>query len=127
VIETLAYDRGGRSKAGAAFVAERGVAGWSCELTAADGMVTAIRGCDVFEFERDLIRRKDPFRKVSRLSMAGSWDSKSGSCLGRSWCRLAALPGGRARGSRPDPLGRFAHSGGCPRWLCGLLGAPYRD
>jgi len=26
--------------------------------------VTVIRGCDVFEFEGDLIRRKDAFRKV---------------------------------------------------------------
>lgn len=65
VIEMLAYDRGGRPQTGAAFVAdERGVAEWSYEFTAADGAVTAIRGCDVFEFEGDLIRRKDAFRKV---------------------------------------------------------------
>ncbi|HEX7778658.1 MAG TPA: nuclear transport factor 2 family protein [Vicinamibacterales bacterium] len=65
VIDMLAYDRGGRSKAGAAFVADkRGVAEWSYEFTAGDGTVTAIRGCDVFEFEGDLIRRKDAFRKV---------------------------------------------------------------
>lgn len=65
VSEMLAYDRGGRSKSGPAFVAdERGVAEWSYEFTAADGVVTVIRGCDVFEFEGDLIRRKDAFRKV---------------------------------------------------------------
>ncbi|MGH7726300.1 MAG: nuclear transport factor 2 family protein [Candidatus Eiseniibacteriota bacterium] len=65
VIDMLAYDRGGRSKTGPAFVAaERGVAEWSYEFTAADGAVTVIRGCDVFEFEGDLIRRKDAFRKV---------------------------------------------------------------
>ena len=65
VIDMLAYDRGGRSKSGVAFVAgERGVAEWSYEFTAADGIVTEIRGCDVFEFEGDLIRRKDAFRKV---------------------------------------------------------------
>ncbi len=65
VIDMLAYDRAGRSKAGAAFVAdERGVAEWSYEFTAADSTVAAIRGCDVFEFEGDLIRRKDAFRKV---------------------------------------------------------------
>ena len=65
VIEMLAYDRGGRSKAGAAFIADRrGVAEWSYTFTAADGAVTAIRGCDVFEFDDDLIRRKDAFRKV---------------------------------------------------------------
>jgi ketosteroid isomerase-like protein len=65
VIEMLAYDRGGRSKAGPAFVAgERGVAEWSYEFTADGGTVTVIRGCDVLEFEGDLIRRKDAFRKV---------------------------------------------------------------
>jgi ketosteroid isomerase-like protein len=65
VVEMLAYDRGGRSKAGPAFVAgARGVAEWSYEFAAADGAVTVIRGCDVFEFEGDLIRRKDAFRKV---------------------------------------------------------------
>ena len=65
VIEMLAYDRGGRPQTGAAFVAdERGVAEWSYEFTAADGAVTAVRGCDAFEFEGDLIRRKDAFRKV---------------------------------------------------------------
>ena len=65
VIDMLAYDRGGRSKAGPAFVAdERGVAEWSYEFTGADGALTVIRGCDVFEFEGGLIRRKDAFRKV---------------------------------------------------------------
>jgi hypothetical protein len=61
----LAYDRRGRSKTGPAFIAgERGVAEWSYEFTAGDGTVTVIRGCDVFEFEGGLIRRKDAFRKV---------------------------------------------------------------
>jgi ketosteroid isomerase-like protein len=65
VIEMLAYDRGGRSKSGPAFVVDgRGVAEWSYEFTAADGAVTVVRGCDVFEFDGDLIRRKDAFRKV---------------------------------------------------------------
>ena len=64
-LTTPAYDRGGRPQTGAAFVAdERGVAEWSSEFIAADGAVTAIRGFDVFEFEGDLIRRKDAFRKV---------------------------------------------------------------
>src|SRR6185436_6944145 len=65
VVEMHADDRGGRSKSGRAFVAdERGVAEWSYEFTAADGAVTTIRGCDLFEFEGDRIRRKDAFRKV---------------------------------------------------------------
>ena len=65
VIEMLAYDRGGKATTGVAFVAdERGVAEWSYEFTAADGAVTAIRGCDIFDFDGDLIRRKDAFRKV---------------------------------------------------------------
>jgi len=65
VIDMLAYDRGGKSKTGPAFVVdERGVAEWSYEFIAIDGAVTVVRGCDVFEFEGDLIRRKDAFRKV---------------------------------------------------------------
>ena len=65
VIDMLAYDRGGRSTAGPAFVAGgRGVAEWSYEFTAADGAVAVVRGCDLFEFDGDLIYRKDAFRKV---------------------------------------------------------------
>jgi len=65
VIAMLAHDRAGRSKSGPTFVAgDRGVSEWSYEFTAADGAVTEVRGCDLFEFEGDLIRRKDAFRKV---------------------------------------------------------------
>ena len=60
---------------------ERGVAEWSYQFTAADGAVTAIRGCDVFEFEGDLIRRKDAFRKVylaNSMACSHQWRSNSG-------------------------------------------------
>lgn len=63
--EMLRYDRGRARDDGAAVVhGDLGFAEWSFTGTAADGTVTVIRGCDIFEFAGDRIRRKDAFRKV---------------------------------------------------------------
>ena len=40
---------------------------WSTRTVGADGKVTEARACDVFEFEGDLIRVKDTYRKVVSL------------------------------------------------------------
>ena len=41
-----------------------GVAEWSFEDPRDDGRTVLIRGCDIFEFVGDKIRKKDAFRKV---------------------------------------------------------------
>jgi len=65
VIEMLRHDAGGLSRSGPAFICgDRGVAEWSYEFPNADGSATVVRGCDVFEFACDRIRRKDAFRKT---------------------------------------------------------------
>jgi hypothetical protein len=42
----------------------RGVAEWSFYENTPDGTGRLIRGCDIFEFAGDKIRKKDAFRKV---------------------------------------------------------------
>lgn len=56
-----ADDNGSELNVGALFVSgPRGVLGWSVRV---DDKVV-MRGCDLYEFEGDKIRRKDVFRKV---------------------------------------------------------------
>lgn len=46
------------------FVAgDRGAAEWTFVATEANGRMLRVRGCDLFEFEDDLIRTKNAFRK----------------------------------------------------------------
>ena len=46
------------------FVAgDRGAAEWTFVATEAAGGVVRVRGCDLFEFDGDLIRTKNAFRK----------------------------------------------------------------
>jgi taurine dehydrogenase small subunit len=46
------------------FVAgERGAAEWTFVATESHGRMLRVRGCDLFEFEGDLIRTKNAFRK----------------------------------------------------------------
>jgi len=61
----LAYDRGRERHDGTAFiVGDVGVAEWSFYDAGPDGSGRLIRGCDIFEFAGDKIRKKDAFRKV---------------------------------------------------------------
>ena len=61
----LAYDRGRERHGGtAAIMGNLGIAEWSFEDRDADGRSVLIRGCDIFEFVGDKIRKKDAFRKV---------------------------------------------------------------
>lgn len=61
----LTYDRGRERHDGAAFITgNAGVAEWSFYEKAPDGTGSLIRGCDIFEFAGDKIRKKDAFRKV---------------------------------------------------------------
>lgn len=60
----LGYDRGSESRSGRCFVfGDIGLAEWSY-VTKAQGQSIETRGCDIFEFEGALIKRKDAFRKV---------------------------------------------------------------
>jgi len=46
------------------FVAgDRGASEWTFSATGPDGRHFSVRGCDLFEFEGDRIRRKDAFHK----------------------------------------------------------------
>lgn len=50
---------------GPMFIAgNRGVLEWSSTFTNANHQRQTVRGCDLFEFDGDKIRRKDAFRKV---------------------------------------------------------------
>lgn len=61
----LAYDRRRERHAGHVFIhGDVGVAEWSFAETMPDGTRRVIRGCDIFEFAADKIRKKDAFRKV---------------------------------------------------------------
>ena len=42
----------------------RGAAEWTFRATGDDGQVFEVPGCDLFEFDGDLIRVKNAFRKV---------------------------------------------------------------
>lgn len=42
---------------------DRGASEWTFSATGADGKRFSVRGCDLFEFDGDCIRRKDAFRK----------------------------------------------------------------
>jgi hypothetical protein len=60
----LAFDSGGESRAGRAFVAGNlAVSEWSYLFRAGSGTDLEIRGCDIFEFRSGRISRKDAFRK----------------------------------------------------------------
>lgn len=61
--EMLAHDAGGESRGGRCLVmGDIGIAEW-CYVYTIDGARTEVRGCDIFEFVGDKIRRKDAFRK----------------------------------------------------------------
>ena len=55
---------GGRFEDSRVFVAgDRGAAEWTFAYTGTDGGTVRVRGCDLFEFEGDEIKKKDAFRK----------------------------------------------------------------
>jgi len=61
----LAYDEGAEAHGGLAFIAgDRGASQWAYSSTMADGTVIEVQGCDLYEFDGDLIRVKDAYRKV---------------------------------------------------------------
>ena len=65
--EMLRHDAKGRSRDGRVFIAgDRGAAEWSYEYGGGSGRVTEVRGCDLFEFRGDRIKRKDAYRKTYR-------------------------------------------------------------
>jgi ketosteroid isomerase-like protein len=54
----------GRFEDASVFVAgDRGVAEWTFVATRTDGSVMRTRGCDLLEFEGDMVKTKDAFRK----------------------------------------------------------------
>lgn len=54
----------GRFDDSSVFVAgDRGMSEWTFSWTGDDGARVALRGCDLFEFEGDLIKVKNAFRK----------------------------------------------------------------
>ncbi len=60
----LAHDAGAESRGGRCFVAgDIGLAEWSY-VYMRNGHRLEVRGCDIFEFSGDKIRRKDAFRKT---------------------------------------------------------------
>ena len=64
--ELLAFDAGGESREGEAWVhGDRGVAEWSYVHTGDDGATIETKGCDLFRFEGDLIAVKDAYRKTT--------------------------------------------------------------
>jgi taurine dehydrogenase small subunit len=61
----LTYDEGAEAHAGLTFIAgDRGASQWAYSHTTADGTVSEVQGCDLYEFAGDLIRVKDAYRKV---------------------------------------------------------------
>src|SRR5689334_18336506 len=63
--EMLAHDADAEAKGGPVFVCgDRGTAEWSFVYAEGNRRVE-VRGCDLFEFSGDLIKRKDAFRKVA--------------------------------------------------------------
>jgi ketosteroid isomerase-like protein len=64
--ELLAYDTGGVSRSGRAFIqGTSGAAEWSYEFAEPDGSVRRVLGCDLYEFRGDKIALKNAFRKVA--------------------------------------------------------------
>ena len=62
--ELLNHDAGRVSRPGKLYVyGNRGVAEWSYVDTDESGQSTIIRGCDLFEFDGDMIKLKNAFRK----------------------------------------------------------------
>ncbi len=60
----LARNPQGRFDDAASWVAgDRGAADWTFVTTGPDGTEVSTRGCDLFEFDGDLIRVKNAFRK----------------------------------------------------------------
>ena len=65
VVDLLALDSAGESRGGNMFISgNQGVAEWSYVFSNVDGTTNEVRGCDIFEFDGDRIRRKDAFRKT---------------------------------------------------------------
>ena len=63
--EMLAYDATGESRSGPIFISgDKGVMEWSYIQKKVDGRAVELRGCDIFEFRGDQIRRKNAFRKT---------------------------------------------------------------
>lgn len=61
----IALDRGREREGGPTMIfGNLGIAQWSIFEEGPDGQRAAIRGCDIFEFEGDKIRKKDAYRKV---------------------------------------------------------------
>ena len=61
----LARNPTGRFEDASSWVAgDRGAADWTFLTTGPDGGEVATRGCDLFEFDGDLIRVKNAFRKL---------------------------------------------------------------
>jgi len=61
----LARGAGGASRSGPLFICgNKGVMEWTFVWTARDGHVVEQRGCDIYEFDGDYIRRKNAFRKI---------------------------------------------------------------
>jgi beta-alanine degradation protein BauB len=46
---------------------DRGAAEWTFRAKDDDGAAFEVRGCDLFEFDGDLIRVKNAFRKVREI------------------------------------------------------------
>jgi ketosteroid isomerase-like protein len=64
--EMLAHDAGSESRGGPIFICgNKGVMEWSYVHKQPDGQYIELRGCDIFEFRGDKIRRKNAFRKSS--------------------------------------------------------------
>ena len=62
----LAYDDADEAFDGELLVCgPRGVAEWGYRFIRDDGTVVEVRGCDLFHFTGDKIRRKDAFRKCA--------------------------------------------------------------
>lgn len=65
-VEMLAHDTDRERRGGAAYIfGDRGVGLWSFLEHDDDGAQREIKGCDVFEFDGDKIRRKDAYRKTA--------------------------------------------------------------
>lgn len=76
----LFYDRDRERHGGAAvIVGNVGFAEWSFEERDEAGDSVLIRGCDIFEFVGDRIRKKDAFRKVFDLVPTSPETSRSDS------------------------------------------------